>query len=111
MEWQTIETCPSRQMVLVHYKNSLGKSRIIKASFYPRWTVEANMDDDTYHEYSEEKDSYYVCEGWYEEIDNWPEYTSVHVIEGVPDAWMPLPAPPTTNACNTPLNRKDTQDE
>ena len=92
--WRPIETAPHNMSVLIYYKNELGKRRIVKASHCERWTVEANMDEDSYHEYSEEKDGYFMHEGWYEQIDNWPEYSSCFVNEGIPTHWMPLPTPP-----------------
>ena len=94
--WQDIETAPQMKSVLVHYENSLGKSRIVKAVFYPRWTVESDMDAESYDEYSEEKDAYFIREGWYEQIDNWDDYIEVHICNGTPDKWQPLPKPPQT---------------
>lgn len=60
-----------------------------------RWKEEcANLyDDDAAIEYNEEKDEYYLLEGWYEVIKNWDEYSSV-VIGDFVTHWMPLPQPP-----------------
>lgn len=90
-EWQPIITAPHSKRVLIHYKNSLGNSRIIKAKFVPRYTVESEHGDWANDEYCEERDEYYYIGGWYEIIDNWDELSAVYVTEGVPDMWYPLP--------------------
>lgn len=84
--------------VLAYYLNRQGMGRRIRAEYVTRWTVEAEMfaDPDTECvEYSEQDDTYYVTEGWYELIDNWDEYARIAVNEGVVTSWMPLPAAPT----------------
>lgn len=94
--WQDISTAPVLKSVLIHYKNKLGNSRIIKARFVPRFTVETNSDsDEIAQEYEEANDRYTLQEGWYEVIDNWDDFSSVLVNEGNPDAWHPLPLKPT----------------
>jgi len=85
------------EKVLAVFKNSHGKWRRIIGHFIERWKEEVQpFDDDTYEtaEYLEEKDEYYLKEGWYECIENWPEYTSVAVYEGLVTHWQPLPDPP-----------------
>lgn len=89
--WQPIGTAPHQKAVLIHYKNSHGNSRVIKAKFVPRYTVESDGENDSYDEYCDEKDALFLREGWYELIDNWGDFSSVHVYEGVPDMWHPLP--------------------
>ena len=94
--WQPIETAPSGKPVLVHYRNSHGKSRVIKARRVERWTEEASVEsEEGCYEYSEEHDTYYITEGWWECIDNWPDYTEVKVSEGEPTHWQPMPKPPS----------------
>lgn len=95
-DWQPISTAPQLQVVLVHYKNVLGKSRVIKARFTPRYTEEATDECEFgTQEYDEANDRYTLVEGWWECIDNWGDFSYVFVTEGVPDHWMPLPKPPT----------------
>lgn len=80
--------------VLAVFKNRLGNSRRICGHYVSRWTFESNCDDETYDEYSEEKDNYFLCEGWYENIENWGDFSSVYVSEGDVTHWMPLPEAP-----------------
>lgn len=87
--------------VLAYYLNSHGMKRRIRAMHVKRFTVEAEefADPDTQCvEYSEQDDCYYTTEGWYELIDNWPDYSSCAVIEGVITHWMPLPAAPSAGS-------------
>lgn len=90
----------SGRAVLAYYLNRQGMGRRIRAEYVTRWTVEAEMFDDPDTEcveYSEQADAYYVTEGWYELIDNWGEYSSVSVTEGIITHWMPLPAAPASD--------------
>ena len=95
-EWRPIETAPTNLPVLVHYKNPLGKSRVVKAQLIPRFSMESSPDTELgVDEYDEENDRYTYIEGWWEVIDNWDDYSFV-LFDGDhrPDAWMPLPEPP-----------------
>lgn len=95
MAWQPILTAPKGHSVLLHYQNSAGKGRTIKAIFIPRYTEEASGDgDEDCSEYCEERDNYYCLEGWYEQIDNWGDFAQVFVHEK-PTHWMPLPSAPS----------------
>lgn len=93
-EWRTIDTAPSLKAVLVHYPNALGNSRIVKAKFIPRYTVESSGDEEGVDEYHEDSDKFTYIEGWWELIDNWDEYNFVFIDENKPTHWMPLPAVP-----------------
>lgn len=93
--WQPIESAmpESGQTVLACYKNSAGNWRRIRAQWIAAKSRESNIDGDI-GEYDEEADTYYDPEGWYEQIDNWAEYTSCTVDEGVVSHWQELPPPP-----------------
>lgn len=90
--WNIIESVPKGRAVLVYYKNSLGKGRTVKASYIEKFTEEATEECD-FGEYCEERDIYCWPEGWYEQIDNWDEFTGV-AMSNIPTHWMPLPQPP-----------------
>lgn len=79
--------------VLASYVNSCGKERIIVGSYVGKLQEEAGVDDDWF-EYDEATDNYYLPEGWYEQQENWGEYSSIFVNEGAVTHWMPLPKPP-----------------
>lgn len=98
-DWvSAIEKLPAVQKkVLATFVNRCGKRRTICAHYIPRWTQESYGDDESHDEYSEELDNYFMCEGWYENIENWGEFSAVHVCEGDVTHWMPLPDAPETN--------------
>ena len=65
---------------------------MVIASFTPRFTIEAGMENyENCEEYNEEKDQYFALQGWYEQIRNWPDYTEVF-INDTPTHWMLLPS-------------------
>lgn len=93
--WLPIDTVPPGVNVFVFYRNRAGMGRTIKAMHSPRFTLEANEDcEDGVAEYHEALDRYTLVEGFWEQIDNWDEFTQVLVTEGEPTHWMPLPAEP-----------------
>ena len=92
--WNSVKIClPKKgQQVLATYKNSYGRRVTIIASYVREHEEESGYDDDeSTYEYCEEDDAYYLKEGWYELIDNWPDYSSVAVCEGEVDYWMQIP--------------------
>jgi hypothetical protein len=84
---------PSKK-VLAFYRNSLGKGRIVVASWVPANTCQANCEYDDFAEYNEELADYFWPEGWYEQIENWEDYGAVNIHEGEVTHWMPLPKGP-----------------
>ena len=50
--------------------------------------------DDCAVNYCEEDDAYYLAEGWYERLVNWPDYAHIQIEPGLEIEWMPLPTPP-----------------
>ena len=87
------------QPVLASYVNSYGSRKVIRAyhvqKFGELWAIDPYEDDDeVVYEYNDADDRYYLREGWYELIDNWPDCASVSVCEGTIDYWMPMPDQP-----------------
>ena len=67
------EPPPSEINVLCFYKNSLGKGRIVRATYYNKFEAEAtDMDYWDYSDidYKEDTDTYYCPEGYYESNEN-----------------------------------------
>jgi hypothetical protein len=81
------------QTVLACYRNAANKVRRIRAKWVSARTVEASPEDE-WGEYDEATDTYWTPQGWYEQIDNWGDYSSVAVCEGEVTHWMPLPPLP-----------------
>jgi hypothetical protein len=79
--------------VLACYTNSASKVRRIRAHWIAAKSEVADTDSDN-SEYEEATDTYWTPEGWYEQIDNWGDYSSVFVCEGAVTHWMPLPPAP-----------------
>lgn len=96
LRWRPVSEKPEKdQIVIATYLNSYGKRRRVRAVYIRQYEEEVGDDDDeSTYEYCEEDDAYYLKEGWYELIDNWPDYSSVAIVEGVVDYWMPMPPAP-----------------
>lgn len=78
---------------LAVYVTPAGRQRRIRAYYAKQFEIEANGDECD-SETREEDDTEWLKAGWYECIDNWGEYSSVTVTEGVVTHWMPLPDAP-----------------
>lgn len=82
-------------VVLAFYLTERGFVRIIRAFYAPKYTLDpGGWDDEGVDEYCEDKDAYFLAEGWWECIENWDTYDHVKVHQGYITHWMPLPAPP-----------------
>tara|TARA_R110000868_G_scaffold2590_3_gene18598 strand:- start:2629 stop:3081 length:453 start_codon:yes stop_codon:yes gene_type:complete len=88
---------PPNQKVLVHYTNAVGKGRTV-CGFH---CGEKERDSEDYGgfedggDWSDDGEHFYWPAGWYEEIDNWEDYSAVAICYGEPTHWRPLPEPPT----------------
>ena len=95
LTWRPVSEKPEKgQVVLASYPNSYGKRRRVRAVYIRQYEEEVDDDCEAGYEYSEENDLWYLIEGWYELIDNWNDYTSVAIVEGVVDYWLPIPPAP-----------------
>lgn len=92
--------CSDEVLVTVETIESKGQvyRKVLKAVYIPdhHCTLEdmgLNMPDDAFDwEYSEEDDSYWIPQGWYEVCDYFEEYTRCLISDKV-TAWMKLPKP------------------
>lgn len=83
-EWHPIETAPKDgRKMLLFYLNENGQARRVIGGWV---NDEDAAESDT--------DGVGLEAGWYERIDNWPDYCQVAIHEGEPTHWMPLPAAP-----------------
>ena len=96
LTWRPASDKPEHgKTVLATYLNQCGKRRRVRAFYIGQYEEEEGSEDDELCvEYCEEKDEWYLKEGWYELIDNWDTYSSVAIVEGVVDYWMPMPPAP-----------------
>lgn len=80
--------------VLAYGYNEYGKLRRIRADYIRPYTVEFTGNDEgdvNFADYDEEKNIYYIPEGWYEHN----EHEETHwMIEFPILGWQPLPNPP-----------------
>ncbi|GAB3484225.1 DUF551 domain-containing protein [Azotobacter salinestris] len=100
-QWVAVsERLPERgKDVLASYAGRYtGRVFVIRAEYVAPRTEESTDPDIESVEYDEESDTYYLQAGWYERINNWGDYSTVHVTEGEVSHWMPLPAAPGDTA-------------
>lgn len=85
--------------VLAFYLNSLSKPRRIRAVYVGEKTREHNPDcDEGDAIYDEATDTFYWVAGWYEQIDNWDDYSCIAVTEGEVTYWSEMPSGPAIDA-------------
>lgn len=95
MQWRPIGTAPKDgTRMLLAYHNSMHNWRRLIAFYAPKLTIEQQFDDKGWCDYDEANDRFCLREGWYECIDNWDDYSYVHMSGVTPTHWMPLPPPP-----------------
>ncbi len=95
-EWISVEDRlpEGNKKVIAFYLNQSNKARRIMAQYTIKNTELSNMDDGANDEYNEDEDAYYIKEGWYECIENWPDWNSIVAEDGEITHWQPLPEPP-----------------
>lgn len=83
--------------VLLFYRNALSKGRIVRGFWCPKFSREMSSygDFEEGGDYDEEKDQYFWPEGWFEEVDNWDDYSAVAISAQI-SHWQLLPPSPDT---------------
>mgnify|MGYP000951586686 CR=1 FL=1 len=90
LTWRPVSEKPEKgQEVIISYVDCYGNRVLSMGSYVSRFNESAEYDDDSVCEYCEEKDEYYLLEGWYESTNN-SEYDSWLLKEKV-DMWLPIP--------------------
>lgn len=90
--WRSPDEKPGEEPVMVITKsNHGGKERIhrVAGMWIERFTEEAGAEE--WAEYNEEKDEYYLPEGWYEQQLYNSDDCAYWLISDEVVAWMPLP--------------------
>ena len=97
--WTSVnDSMPGKgQKVLATYMNSYGKRRRVIADFIQRHQEESSDDNDEF-EYDEETGNYYLIPGWYEQSENFRDYSSFFIHEGTVTHWAELLEPPKEEA-------------
>ena len=66
LTWRPVGEKPEKdQIVIATYLNQCGKRRRVTAVYIRQYEEEAGEDDELCVEYCEERDEYYLKEGWY----------------------------------------------
>lgn len=89
--WQPIETAPKMRKILVFYRNSQGKGRVVLACYYREKALEMQDDYSDVGEWDEESGTCFADAGWYEEHDS---DNPLMPLQAPPTHWQPLPQPP-----------------
>lgn len=82
------------------YVNECGKARTIMARYHKAKTVETSGEYDDVADYDEATDTYYLNEGWWEQVENGgDDITEWFVPDGANKIthWTPLPALPAAD--------------
>lgn len=109
-EWTSVEDSLPAKYCLAVYVTPRGQQRIIRAMYVTKYEIEATGDECD-SETNDADDLEYIRAGWYELIDNWGDYSSVRVCEGVVTHWTPLPlTPDQLDAARSRADGGDTND-
>lgn len=81
-----------------------GKRYVCDGYYVAAKSIVCNGDPDYCDaEYDEEKDEYFLLEGFYEVVKNWDDFTSITIDDFVTH-WMPLPEPQKSEVRATPVS-------
>ena len=95
-KWESVDTLlpVDDRKVIATYVNELGKRRTIMAMYVRSFEMEANPEDEIDIDWSEDEEMCYLKAGWYERVENWPEWGFCPVLDGRIDYWCRLPKMP-----------------
>jgi hypothetical protein len=79
-----------KSVLLLCEVRPMGRKYVCIGYYAAPKSVESNCDDIEMLEYDEDTDAYYLQEGYYEEIRNWDEYSSIAISDFV-IGWKHLP--------------------
>lgn len=88
--WRSMDSVPKGTKIIAGYYNQLGKWRTVMGAFYPAGTLE-----------SDEADSGFAEEGWYEQTETHDELLRMET----PTHWQPLPSPPSAENAQSSTER------
>lgn len=92
------ERLPEKELIVnavMRFEN--GNATIIRARYvHPKEEEESFGDNEggVETEYDETEDKYWWKAKWFEQIDNWGDYSQIAVVEGEITHWQPLPPLP-----------------
>jgi len=94
LTWRPVSEKPEKgQEVIISYVDCYGHRINVLGSYVRRFDEEAEpADDEDIMEYSDEKDEYYLKEGWYEHTTH-SDYDCWLLHEKI-DKWLPIPPAP-----------------
>ncbi len=93
MSWTPIteQMPPSGKTVLLKQQHDGCDPFVVVGKYAGKHSIESHGDDDEV-DYSEEKDTYYCPEGFYEQQMNWDEYRWIAIDSCMPVIeWMEIP--------------------
>jgi len=93
-EWNNIEEAPKDKRLLVLCSRSNGSKHVVIGVYCTKFRQEASDDlaGEEWCDYDEKSDTYFVPEGWYEQIENWDDLTACAFdTRNEVIGWLPIP--------------------
>jgi hypothetical protein len=90
--WVSVDKAITGKTVIAWYKNSLGKKRVVRATYYEKYHLQVEDWDDIDEEWCDYANGvHYIPEGWYETNESDEKCIK---IEYDVLGWQPLPKAP-----------------
>lgn len=94
MSWISVEDrFPERPNKFVLVKTKSNYANLIVAQYIPKFT-ETDGADDEFGDYCEEKDDWFLPEGWYANVSPLTDEFLSYFLDEEVTHWMSLPEPP-----------------